>query len=750
MSDMLTEALNYASRGWYVFPCREKPGATFHRNGEDITPQEKTPYTPQGLNDASIDFDQIKAWWNRFPNALIGVNAGKSGLFVVDIDRKHVNGLETFQSWNINDSAGLHSITPSGGMHIVFTGTGKSSTNGKIGIDSRGEGGYFIAPPSCILEGDYTGEYKYFDDWGRTPGIIPDGLLSKLFPDRTVEYVKGITEGGKKQLSRNSLLFLANGAPLGERNSTLFKVLADFAGCGYTEQEAKDTVSPSALRTGLTMGEFETVLSHAYSKERTASIPDTIQEKIMAGGKDLASKITFEEQGIMEMVLLSCLLVDNTLIPIIHDILAFEDFQVLKNRIIYRAIIRMHNSGMKVDYVTVAGEVTKETDKISFDDISKMVNQYFSNTDMAQTYAFIIKEKASIRKIEALMDNKDKYLKHGSVVEIVSALEKDIADIAVYGGIKTTSVMTANQAGEQVEEKIRKICSGEIQQLKIGIADYDKYIGGLYSNEMVVCAARAGEGKSALALSILNDVALKQNKPCVLFSLEMSTHETISRLVCQLTGIPFRDVYQGKISGEERTRYVEAMDKIKSSKLFFDETFGITVPELRSKIRKLVEKDIELIVIDQLEQIKGYEGQPAYIQFDRIAYDIKNLTQEFNVPIILNHQLNRNITNRQFKNPEPILSDLNQAGEKPANQVWVINHDKDEHGEIIQSKLKILKNRNGATMTIPILFVQHRMLFASPTYSNEALLHEESGHVIYEYDTDDSDDSGEEPGWINR
>jgi len=747
MADMLKEALNYASRGWYVFPCREKPGISYEKNGETIRPKEKTPYTPQGLNDATIDPDQITAWWSRFPNAMIGINAGKSGLFVVDIDRKHINGLETFEEWNINDSAGLHSITPSGGMHIVFTGTGKSSTNAKTGIDTRGEGGYFIAPPSTIIEGDYIGGYKYFDDWGRTPGVIPDGLMSKLFPDNTTEYVRGNTSlGGKKQLSRATLNFLVNGAPQGERNSTLFKVLADFAGCGYTEEETKENVYPVALRIGLTGGEFEVVLSHAYSKERTSSIPDSIQEKIMSGEKNLAGKITFEEQGIIEMVLLSCLLVDNSLIPVIQDILNFDDFQVLKNRVIYRAINRMHNKGMKVDYITVAGEVAKETDKISLDDISKMVNQYFSNTDMAQTYASIIKEKASIRKVEALMDNKENYLKHGTISKIIHELESDIADIAVYGGVKSTNVISGRQAGEQVEEQIKKIRNGEIEQLKIGIADYDNYIGGLYSNELVVCAARAGDGKSALALSILNDIALRQNKACVLFSLEMSIHETISRLVCQMTGIPFRDIYQGNLSTSELVMYEDAMEKIKSSKLYLDETFGITIPELRSKIRKLMEKDIKLIVIDQLEQIKGYEGQPAYIQFDKIAYDIKNLTQEFNVPIILNHQLNRGITDRKLHNPEPILSDLNQAGEKPANQVWVIHHDKNERGEILQSKLKILKNRNGARTAIPILFVEPRMLFASPTHENQAMMYEKSCGIS-DY-VDGFDDSGDEPGFI--
>jgi replicative DNA helicase len=263
--------------------------------------------------------------------------------------------------------------------------------------------------------------------------------------------------------------------------------------------------------------------------------------------------------------------------------------------------------------------------------------------------------------------------------------------------------------------------NGEIEQLKIGFADYDYHVGGLYSNEMVVCAGRAGEGKSALALTILNHVSLIQNKPAVLFSLEMSTHESICRLVCQLTGISFQQVYTGKMHKEEWKIYEEAMDKISSSKLYFDDSFGMTIPLIRSKIRKMMEKDIKLVVIDQLEQIKDYEGQPTHIKYDNIGYDIKNLTQEFNVPIILNHQLNRGITDRKLKNPEPILADLNQAGEKPANQVWVISHHKDEKGKILQSKIVVLKNRNGPTLSLDLWLSGRGVAIRLPGHGGECL-----------------------------
>lgn len=719
MANMLEEALEYARRGWYVFPCREKPGQPYNnKNGETITPLEKTPYIAGGLNNATLDEDQIRTWWMAWENALIGINAGKSGLFVVDIDKKHVNGLDTYSKWDINDSAGLQSITPSGGMHIIFTGTGKSTTNAKTGIDTRGEGGYFIAPPSKVLEGQYVGEYKRYNDWSNAPGVIPDGLMKHLFPETTTEYVRGANtpaDGTKKNLSRATLNFMVGGAMPGERNSSLFKAASDFSGCGYTFEETKTFLLPICEKIGLSDSEVETTLQHAYNKPRTPSIPDSIQEKIMSGGKDVASKITFEEQAIMEDAVLACMLLDNTSIPIIQDILNFDDFRVLKNRIIYRVINRMYLSGMKVDHLTVSNEVNKETDKVTLDDVSKLISQYFVNTDNAITYASIIKEKASLRKLEALLDNKDKYLK-GNLIENINTLEKDVADIALAGGAKSSAILTSEQAVEMVSTQTEMLISGQIEQLKIGFSEYDYQIGGIYSNELIVCAARSGDGKSALALSVINNVSIIQGKPSALFSLEMSTHESVCRLICQLTGIPYKNVYQGKMSTDQWKDYEEAMKKISRSPIYFDDGFGMGVPEMRSKIRKLMDKGVKLVVIDQLEQVKGYEGMPVHVQFDKIAYDIKNLTKEFNVPILLNHQLNRGIMDRKLHNPEPILSDLNQAGEKPANQVWVISHNKDANtGKILQSKIKILKNRNGPRIEFAVIFVGDRMLFSNPT-----------------------------------
>ena len=180
-SSTLDAALQYAAQGWYVFPCREKDSEPYTtQDGQTKTPKAKAPYTPRGLNDATTNPKQIRRWWKKHPDALIGINCEMSGLFVIDIDSKHgKNGYQEFEKLGINHSGALCSRTPSGGMHIVFSGTG-SSTTGKNGIDTRGKGGYIILPPSIIQGGEFPGIYEALNDWTQEPAPMPVNLLELL------------------------------------------------------------------------------------------------------------------------------------------------------------------------------------------------------------------------------------------------------------------------------------------------------------------------------------------------------------------------------------------------------------------------------------------------------------------------------------------------------------------------------------------------------------------------------------------
>jgi len=182
---LVDDALNYAKRGWFVFPCREKHmGFYVNKKGQKVELKEKTPYTINGVYDATTDPNKIKRMWKKTPNAMIGVSCLASGLFVVDIDA-HTDNVDGFSNWmslNISDAGALHSMTPNGGYHIIYSGHGRNSTKPWLGVDTRGDGGLFIAPPSRLYDKDenYIGTYIAVDNWNKEPAPIPIDLFEKL------------------------------------------------------------------------------------------------------------------------------------------------------------------------------------------------------------------------------------------------------------------------------------------------------------------------------------------------------------------------------------------------------------------------------------------------------------------------------------------------------------------------------------------------------------------------------------------
>ena len=267
----LDAALQYALRGWYVFPCREEPGEAYQdKKGKTILPTEKSPYIARGLNDATLDLAKIQQWWKKWPGALIGVNCGKSGLFVVDLDTKHgKDGIEEFSRLELDNPGALHSRTASGGRHIVFSGAGKNST-GATGIDTRGQGGYFIAPPSKIMNGETPGEYIALDDWTRIPADIPAGLHEALEKLHATQKEK---VGSKRKLSAATLNFIVNGAPEGERNDSLFRAACNLSGCGYSQMEAEAKLLRVMCQLGTPEIEARRTIESAYSKQRSQVAP---------------------------------------------------------------------------------------------------------------------------------------------------------------------------------------------------------------------------------------------------------------------------------------------------------------------------------------------------------------------------------------------------------------------------------------------------------------------------------------------
>lgn len=181
---LLDEALKYAERGWYVFPCRVYPSKPFlTKKGKIMIRKAKSPLVQGGLNAGTLDVNQITEWWTKYPKAAIGVDCGRSNLVVVDIDtHKDANmGFDNWMKLGVSDAGALHSRTATGGLHLVFTGHANSYGDENVGVDIRSQGAYFIVPPSFILDENKNKlYYEKLDDWDRIPANVPTELIEKL------------------------------------------------------------------------------------------------------------------------------------------------------------------------------------------------------------------------------------------------------------------------------------------------------------------------------------------------------------------------------------------------------------------------------------------------------------------------------------------------------------------------------------------------------------------------------------------
>lgn len=190
LNNLLEKALFYASKGLYVFPCREKyEGKYYSKKYKAMVDAEpKQPRISGGLKSASNDEKEIISWWSKkgWENSAIGVNCGKSKLFTIDIDMHSGNGFEKFMSLGIADKGAYHTITANGGLHITYydpSGIGKTHTREKLSIDTRGIGGYIILPPSYVLD-QKTGEKKYYTlvegEWKDFPIEVTQETVDKI------------------------------------------------------------------------------------------------------------------------------------------------------------------------------------------------------------------------------------------------------------------------------------------------------------------------------------------------------------------------------------------------------------------------------------------------------------------------------------------------------------------------------------------------------------------------------------------
>jgi replicative DNA helicase len=266
---------------------------------------------------------------------------------------------------------------------------------------------------------------------------------------------------------------------------------------------------------------------------------------------------------------------------------------------------------------------------------------------------------------------------------------------------------------------------GTLNGIGTGFPDLDRMTDGLHGSEMVVIAARPSMGKTSLAMNIVEHAVLEEKLPVAVFSLEMSAESLILRMMCSIARVNLRSIREGFMSESDFPKLTNAAGRLANSKLFIDDSAGLSILQLRARARRLHQQHgVKLFVVDYLQLLhstarRSQENRQQEIS--DISSGLKALAKELKVPVLVLSQLNREL--ERDKGRKPRLSDLRESGaiEQDADVVGLLykpnaSDDEDaapEEADGLPVNLLIAKQRNGPTGDINLTFLKNYTRFES-------------------------------------
>lgn len=392
-----------------------------------------------------------------------------------------------------------------------------------------------------------------------------------------------------------------------------------------------------------------------------------------------------------------------------------SDFYYPANQTIFKAMLELADKGQAIDPLTIrnlldsrgefepAGGMAYLTELVTAVPTSANIEYYAKNVaDKAIARSVISNLTDSIAAV---------YNSESAIDEIISKTEQSLINASssrnkssfkhIYDVIETAQV--------KIEE--RASMSSDVTGTPTGFHDFDKITTGLHEDNLIILAARPAMGKTALALNIAQNVAVKAKKAVAVFSLEMGSESLVERMLAAEGNVMSYHIRTGKLSENEWQRLIYAQAQLAEAKIYIDDTPGIRVTEIRSRARKLAQETggLGLIVIDYLQLITGNNHKNRQQEVSEISRQLKILAKELNVPVIALSQLSRGVEQRQDK--RPVLSDLRESGsiEQDADIVAFLYreayYDKSDDGpENNKVELILEKNRHGSLGTVQLFF----------------------------------------------
>jgi len=418
------------------------------------------------------------------------------------------------------------------------------------------------------------------------------------------------------------------------------------------------------------------------------------------------------EQGVLGSMLLNPDSCDE-----IALIIRPGDFYDEANLCLYTHMMEMHDAGKKLDVTLLVENMRNAGDleKIGGTAYLGRIANSVANAAHAVYYAKIVREKATFRSlIDASSEIlRESYDESRDAKEALSSAEQKIFSILDNRGSATVNSIKdiLHDAMERMDARMKgEHTTGGVDT---GYTDIDAMTGGMHGSELIVLAARPSMGKTAFAMNIAENVAVRFHAPCLFISLEMASLELADRLLCSASRVNAHRLRNGTISQDDRKKLVETAAEISQSPLYVDDSPSRSVTEIAAAARRIRRREgkLSLIVIDYLQLIEpDNSNDPRQEQVAKITRRLKGLAREMDVPILVLAQLNRQT--EASKDNRPKLSHLRESGaiEQDADVVMFVHREEYYHrGEEGaqhegQAEIIISKQRNGPVGDVELIW----------------------------------------------
>lgn len=429
-----------------------------------------------------------------------------------------------------------------------------------------------------------------------------------------------------------------------------------------------------------------------------------------------------------QSVLGSILIEPSCMETVVAEINA-ESFFLPQHKAIFSSMMMMYTQSRAIDPVIIADVLAKNGtyDTAGGRDYLLQLAQSVPSTANIENYVAIVKEQYYLR---SLVEISNDIIDKATSGEADASVILESAEQAIYNMRQGKDKNGPTKISEVIVNDVYNnlaLITGEDKEKYKGISSgfgmLDKYLTGLNKSDLILIGARPAMGKTSFALNLAQNIAMGARKKCVVFSLEMTKQQLAERLLSAQAGVESQKLKTGELTDSEWERLGAAAGQFNDVELYLDDTSSITVPEIKSRIRRM--KNVDCVIIDYLGLISSAAKKENRVQeVSEITRNLKMMAKDLNIPVICCAQLSRG-TEGHGKNHKPQLSDLRESGsiEQDADIVLFlyredyyrndVAEDKQDDIDANKTELIVAKNRHGATGTIEMTFDKEFTRFRS-------------------------------------